>query len=111
MSGRAGITLMVRVRGYWLVVSGDTVLNGRSPLWDRETSVCVCVFPAYRSVLTTPTKTVRDTLVNQCAQILSCYRKNCASPSSAGQVSTSNISQLLAHTYSHMHTYTHIQTV
>ncbi|XP_046887830.1 protein transport protein Sec24C isoform X2 [Hypomesus transpacificus] len=41
---------------------------------------------AYRSVLTTPTKTVRDTLVNQCAQILSCYRKNCASPSSAGQL-------------------------
>ncbi|XP_062330453.1 protein transport protein Sec24C [Osmerus eperlanus] len=41
---------------------------------------------AYRSVLTTPTKTVRDTLVNQCAQILACYRKNCASPSSAGQL-------------------------
>ncbi|KAJ7987783.1 hypothetical protein DPEC_G00330090 [Dallia pectoralis] len=46
---------------------------------------------AYRSILNTPTKTVRDTLVNQCAQILACYRKNCASPSSAGQVS-------LAHT-------------
>uniref|UniRef100_A0A8C7X1A2 SEC24 homolog C, COPII coat complex component n=1 Tax=Oryzias sinensis TaxID=183150 RepID=A0A8C7X1A2_9TELE len=29
---------------------------------------------------------VRDTLVNQCAQILACYRKNCASPSSAGQL-------------------------
>ncbi|XP_014013677.2 protein transport protein Sec24C isoform X2 [Salmo salar] len=41
---------------------------------------------AYRSLLNTPTKTVRDTLVNQCAQILACYRKNCASPSSAGQL-------------------------
>ncbi|KAM6951724.1 protein transport protein Sec24C isoform 2-T2 [Aplochiton taeniatus] len=41
---------------------------------------------AYRSVLNTPTKTVRDSLVNQCAQILACYRKNCASPSSAGQL-------------------------
>lgn len=35
-----------------------------------------------------PTKNVRDSLVNQCAQILACYRKNCASPSSAGQVNT-----------------------
>ncbi|NP_001087832.1 SEC24 homolog C, COPII coat complex component S homeolog [Xenopus laevis] len=41
---------------------------------------------AYRGVLSNPTKTVRDTLINQCAQILSCYRKNCASPSSAGQL-------------------------
>uniref|UniRef100_A0A7N8XLY6 SEC24 homolog C, COPII coat complex component n=1 Tax=Mastacembelus armatus TaxID=205130 RepID=A0A7N8XLY6_9TELE len=41
---------------------------------------------AFRGVLNNPTKTVRDTLINQCAQILACYRKNCASPSSAGQV-------------------------
>uniref|UniRef100_A0A672KPS2 SEC24 homolog C, COPII coat complex component n=1 Tax=Sinocyclocheilus grahami TaxID=75366 RepID=A0A672KPS2_SINGR len=37
---------------------------------------------AYRSVLGSPIKNVRDSLVNQCAQILACYRKNCASPSS-----------------------------
>lgn len=42
--------------------------------------------PAYRGVLNSPVKTVRDTLITQCAQILACYRKNCASPSSAGQV-------------------------
>ncbi|KAA0724984.1 Protein transport protein [Triplophysa tibetana] len=41
---------------------------------------------AYRSVLSSPTKNVRDSLVNQCAQILACYRKHCASPSSAGQL-------------------------
>nr|XP_033797763.1 protein transport protein Sec24C isoform X3 [Geotrypetes seraphini] len=41
---------------------------------------------AYRGVLNNPTKSVRDTLINQCAQILACYRKNCASPSSAGQL-------------------------
>ncbi|XP_053168136.1 protein transport protein Sec24C isoform X4 [Hemicordylus capensis] len=41
---------------------------------------------AYRGVLNNPVKTVRDTLINQCAQILACYRKNCASPSSAGQL-------------------------
>uniref|UniRef100_A0A3Q2WKR4 SEC24 homolog C, COPII coat complex component n=1 Tax=Haplochromis burtoni TaxID=8153 RepID=A0A3Q2WKR4_HAPBU len=41
---------------------------------------------AFRGVLSNPTKAVRETLVNQCAQILACYRKNCASPSSAGQL-------------------------
>ncbi|NXX83230.1 SC24C protein, partial [Urocolius indicus] len=41
---------------------------------------------AYRGVLTSPVKTVRDALISQCAQILACYRKNCASPSSAGQL-------------------------
>ncbi|XP_038265220.1 protein transport protein Sec24C isoform X4 [Dermochelys coriacea] len=46
---------------------------------------CLAKF-AYRGVLNNPVKTVRDTLINQCAQILACYRKNCASPSSAGQL-------------------------
>ncbi|XP_041671422.1 protein transport protein Sec24C isoform X2 [Cheilinus undulatus] len=41
---------------------------------------------AFRGILNNPTKAVRDTLINQCAQILACYRKNCASPSSAGQL-------------------------
>ncbi|XP_071986990.1 protein transport protein Sec24C isoform X3 [Engystomops pustulosus] len=41
---------------------------------------------AYRGVLNHPTKNVRDSLISQCAQILACYRKNCASPSSAGQL-------------------------
>ncbi|NXV81806.1 SC24C protein, partial [Atlantisia rogersi] len=41
---------------------------------------------AYRGVLSSPVKTVRDALINQCAQILACYRKNCASPSSSGQL-------------------------
>ncbi|XP_035123852.1 protein transport protein Sec24C isoform X2 [Callithrix jacchus] len=41
---------------------------------------------AYRGVLNSPVKAVRDTLITQCAQILACYRKNCASPSSTGQL-------------------------
>lgn len=44
------------------------------------------LFAAYRAVLNNSTKTVRESLINQSAQILACYRKNCASPSSAGQV-------------------------
>lgn len=31
-------------------------------------------------------KTVKEHLINSCANILACYRKNCASPSSAGQL-------------------------
>lgn len=31
-------------------------------------------------------KAYKEDLVNRCAQILACYRKNCASPSSAGQL-------------------------
>ncbi len=31
-------------------------------------------------------RVVREALMNQCAQILACYRKNCASPSSVGQL-------------------------
>merc|ERR1712168_122929 len=31
-------------------------------------------------------KSVKESLMQQCAQILACYRKNCASPSSAGQL-------------------------
>jgi protein transport protein SEC24 len=31
-------------------------------------------------------KQVKDNLINRAAQILACYRKNCASPSSAGQL-------------------------
>uniref|UniRef100_UPI00398EDC08 protein transport protein Sec24D n=1 Tax=Pristiophorus japonicus TaxID=55135 RepID=UPI00398EDC08 len=41
---------------------------------------------AYRAILSQPLKTVREILVNQTAHILACYRKNCASPSSAGQL-------------------------
>ena len=50
---------------------------------------CSSFRAAYRGVLSSPVKTVRDALINQCAQILACYRKNCASPSSAGQVNSS----------------------
>lgn len=55
------------------------------PLASVPANALLCV-AAFRGVLNNPTKAVRDTLVNQCAQILACYRKNCASPSSAGQV-------------------------
>lgn len=43
--------------------------------------------PAYRAILNQPVKTVREILVNQTAHMLACYRKNCASPSAASQVS------------------------
>uniref|UniRef100_UPI00398F219B protein transport protein Sec24C-like isoform X1 n=1 Tax=Pristiophorus japonicus TaxID=55135 RepID=UPI00398F219B len=53
---------------------------------ETDTLINFFVKLAYRGVLSNPTKTVRDSLINQSAQILACYRKNCASPSSAGQL-------------------------
>ncbi len=46
-----------------------------------------CSPAAYRAMLTQPLKTVREILVNQTAHMLACYRKSCASPSAASQVS------------------------
>jgi protein transport protein SEC24 len=46
-------------------------------------------FTAKQSIsrlMETNPKTVKETLIANCAQILACYRKNCASPSSAGQL-------------------------
>jgi len=37
-------------------------------------------------LMETNPKSVKEYLINNCAQILACYRKNCASPSSAGQL-------------------------
>lgn len=40
-------------------------------------------------------KEVRENLMEQCAQILACYRKNCASPSSTGQLILPEVMKLL----------------
>lgn len=53
---------------------------------ETDTLINFFVKMAYRAVLNNSTKTVRESLINQSAQILACYRKNCASPSSAGQL-------------------------
>ncbi|XP_064620101.1 protein transport protein Sec24C-like isoform X2 [Lineus longissimus] len=41
---------------------------------------------AIRTVLSSGPKQVREHIMNMCANILGCYRKKCASPSSAGQL-------------------------
>ncbi|KAJ8317884.1 hypothetical protein KUTeg_002975 [Tegillarca granosa] len=41
---------------------------------------------AIKTSLNTNPRQVRENIINECAQILACYRKNCASPSSAGQL-------------------------
>jgi len=42
--------------------------------------------PAMFKLVEGTPKGVKDALVSRCAQMLACYRKNCASPSSAGQL-------------------------
>nr|XP_054774147.1 protein transport protein Sec24C-like [Lytechinus pictus] len=41
---------------------------------------------AVRGVLNSNPKAIRDSVTNRCANILACYRKNCATPSSHGQL-------------------------
>ncbi|MGH0155887.1 UNVERIFIED_CONTAM: hypothetical protein FKN15_030339 [Acipenser sinensis] len=75
-----------RLRVHNLSVNCCTQLADLYRNCDTDTLINFFAKYAYRSILNSPTKTVRDTLINQSAQILSCYRKNCASPSSAGQL-------------------------
>ncbi|XP_045687172.1 protein transport protein Sec24D [Phyllostomus hastatus] len=53
-----------------------------------ETDALVNFFAksAFKAVLQQPVKLVRETLVNQTAHMLACYRKHCASPSAASQL-------------------------
>jgi protein transport protein SEC24 len=41
---------------------------------------------AIQKLMESNPKSVKEWLIANCAQILACYRKNCASPSSAGQL-------------------------
>ncbi|KAJ8250554.1 hypothetical protein COCON_G00224760 [Conger conger] len=75
-----------RLRVHNLAVNCCTQLADLYRNCETDTLINFFTKSAYRSVLNSPTKTVRESLINQCAQILSCYRKNCASPSSAGQL-------------------------
>ncbi|XP_041124155.1 protein transport protein Sec24C-like isoform X5 [Polyodon spathula] len=75
-----------RLRVHNLSVNCCTQLADLYRNCDTDTLINFFAKYACRSILSSPTKTVRDTLINQSAHILSCYRKNCASPSSAGQL-------------------------
>uniref|UniRef100_A0A8C9VGQ0 Protein transport protein Sec24C-like n=1 Tax=Scleropages formosus TaxID=113540 RepID=A0A8C9VGQ0_SCLFO len=75
-----------RLRVHNLAVNCCTQLADLYRNCETDTLINFFAKHAYHSVLSNPTKNVRDGLTNQCAQILACYRKNCASPSSAGQL-------------------------
>ncbi|XP_066549901.1 protein transport protein Sec24C isoform X1 [Amia ocellicauda] len=75
-----------RLRVHNLAVNCCTQLADLYRNCETDTLINFFAKSAFRSVLSNPTKNVRDSLINQCAQILACYRKNCASPSSAGQL-------------------------
>ncbi|XP_037079990.1 protein transport protein Sec24C-like [Pollicipes pollicipes] len=53
---------------------------------ELDTITNLMVKQAVSKVLDSSPRAIRDSLTAQCAQILASYRKNCASPSSAGQL-------------------------
>jgi len=52
---------------------------------DLYNTLMTCV-SAIRDCLNSHCRQVRENLTANCAQLLACYRKNCATPSSAGQL-------------------------
>jgi len=53
---------------------------------DLDTTINFLAKQSISRLMETNPKTVKEHLMQSCAQILACYRKNCASPSSAGQL-------------------------
>jgi len=53
---------------------------------DLDTVVNFLAKQSISKLMETSPKAVKENLMQQCATILACYRKNCASPSSAGQL-------------------------
>jgi len=53
---------------------------------DLDTIVNFLAKQSISKLMESNPKSVRESLMQQCASILACYRKNCASPSSAGQL-------------------------
>jgi len=53
---------------------------------DLDTMVNFLAKQNISKLMETSPKQVKESLMSQCANILACYRKNCASPSSAGQL-------------------------
>ena len=53
---------------------------------DLDTIVNFLAKQNISKLMETSPKQVKEALMSQCATILACYRKNCASPSSAGQL-------------------------
>ena len=55
-------------------------------LGELDTIINFQAKPSISKLMETNPKSVKESLIATCAQILACYRKNCASPSSAGQL-------------------------
>ncbi|XP_031561696.1 protein transport protein Sec24C-like isoform X2 [Actinia tenebrosa] len=75
-----------RLRIHNLACNTCTQLSELFRCCEMDTFVNFVSKQAVKQVLTTVPKDIRERLINQCAQILACYRRNCASPSSAGQL-------------------------
>lgn len=53
---------------------------------DLDTTILFFAKQGLFKLLENNPKAIKDSLINRAAQILACYRKNCASPTSAGQL-------------------------
>ncbi|KAJ1853413.1 COPII coat Sec23p-Sfb3p heterodimer component [Coemansia sp. RSA 1822] len=75
-----------RIRVHNLAVPCTTLVGGMFRNAEMNTSMNLIAKVAASEALTTPLKSIRDKLSDRCVQILTSYRRNCASGSSPGQL-------------------------
>lgn len=78
-AAQAAVAVWPRGAVWFLFCVKDPFLSGNAP--------CSACAAAFKAVLHQPLKLIREILVNQTSHMLACYRKHCASPSAASQVS------------------------
>lgn len=75
-----------RLRILNLALSTGSTLADTFRQCELDTVVNLTAKQSINKLMETNPKAVKDGLINNCAHILACYRKHCASPSSAGQL-------------------------
>ncbi|KAI9503012.1 COPII coat Sec23p-Sfb3p heterodimer component [Coemansia spiralis] len=75
-----------RIRVHNLAVPCTTLIGNMFRHSEVDTSMNLISKMAVSEALTTPLKNVREKLTDRCVQILTAYRRNCASGSSPGQL-------------------------
>ncbi|UJR33555.1 hypothetical protein I4U23_020996 [Adineta vaga] len=75
-----------RLRIITLALTVTSSYTSLYPVCDLDTIMNYTTKVAVRSVLISTPKSIRDSIITQAANMLACYRKNCAQGSAAGQL-------------------------
>ena len=85
-TGTAMADMYRNCKSDFILLKKKPPLFGRFSSGELDTIMNFTAKQSIAKIMENNPKTVKDALIANCAQILACYRKNCASPSSAGQL-------------------------